>query len=69
MILKLGNFLSIKFNIVSMGADFLSKDVVSYSSMLNFTIGLERGGQMNSLHYNQEKLYTPLYFDHTIGMI
>ena len=37
--------------------------------MLKFAIGLERGGQMNSLHYNQENLYMPLYFESTIGVI
>ena len=52
-----------------MGADFLSKDVASWSLMLQFAIGLERGGQMNSLCYNQEKLYTHLYYNHTIGVI
>ena len=52
IILKLVNVPSINFNIASMGADFLYKEVVSQGSMLKFAIGLERGGQMKSLHYN-----------------
>ena len=34
-------------NIVSMGKEFGSRNIFSLSSMVNSTIGLERGGQAN----------------------
>ena len=37
--------------------------------MLMFAIELEGSGQMDSLQYNQENLYIPLYFDSMTGMI
>ena len=51
------------FNIASMGEEFGPRNIFSLSSIVNSTIGMERGGQAN-LWFITEINHTSFYYLH-----